>query len=120
MHHIEAVDGVANFTGSPRSISGTPLSYAPFGPMKFEITYQDTGRVETWRLRRFLGGDRFGFTFSMEKLAGGQDDGLSSYQQLAIKFVYGTDPETDFLRMICILSEGLTTLEVIDCWNRKM
>ena len=30
------------------------------------------------------------------------------------------DPETDFLRMICILSEGLTTLEVINCWDRKM
>ena len=30
------------------------------------------------------------------------------------------DPETDFLRMICIVSEGLTTLEVIQCWDRKM
>lgn len=30
------------------------------------------------------------------------------------------DPETDYLRMICILSEGLSLQEVRDCWIRKM
>lgn len=59
MHHIDAVYGVANSLGSPKSNSEKGVSYAPFGPMKFELTYQATGRVEKWLLIRFLGGDRF-------------------------------------------------------------
>jgi hypothetical protein len=54
----------------------------------------------------------------------GFDSDWSVHRDLVLKIytVDGllADPETDYIRMICILSEGLTTLEVIECWRRKM